>query len=148
MPLWGGCQKFLISSLQIMQNKAARYVTKKDVYTPIKELLVQCGWLGLHQLVFYHTVILFYKIRRNSTPTVLFDMAQADYPYSTRAKAKGSYKVLSSIRVPSSLAVQSFRWRSVQFWNMVPFEIKSTNSMVKFKKSLKLWITENIGMNP
>ena len=104
--------------------------------------------LSVHQSVFYHTVILFYKIRQNSAPPVLFNMAHAEYAYSTRAKAKGSYKVLSSIRVPSSLAVQSFRWRSVQFWNMVPSEIKSIYSMVKFKKSLKLWTTENIGINP
>ena len=53
MPLWGGCQKFLISSLHFMQNKAAGYVTKKDIFTPTKVLLKHCGWLSVNQMVFF-----------------------------------------------------------------------------------------------
>ena len=30
IPLWGGCEKYLIRSLQVIQNKAARVVTKLD----------------------------------------------------------------------------------------------------------------------
>ena len=44
MPLWGGCEMFLIKSLQIIQNKAARAVTKSSWFTPIEELLNPCGW--------------------------------------------------------------------------------------------------------
>ena len=33
--LWGGAANYLISSLQIIQNKAARVVSKRDKYTPI-----------------------------------------------------------------------------------------------------------------
>ena len=42
--LWSGCQEFLINSLQVCQNKAARVVTKRDFSTPIKQLLKECGW--------------------------------------------------------------------------------------------------------
>ena len=40
IPLWGGCEKFLIKALQIVQNKAARTVTKLGMFTPIRTLLV------------------------------------------------------------------------------------------------------------
>ena len=35
MPLWGGCDKFLIKALQIVQNKAAR-TTKLGIFTPVR----------------------------------------------------------------------------------------------------------------
>ena len=41
--LWGGSSQSLISCLQIIQNKAARAVTKLGMRTPVKVLLLQCG---------------------------------------------------------------------------------------------------------
>ena len=148
MPLWGGCQKFAINTLQVMQNKAARYVTRANIYTATESLLSQCGWLSVYQMIFFHTVVLFYKTRQSKVPSVLFNMASSDYAYSTRERSKGNYKVLSKVRIPSALAGQSFRWRSVEMWNRLPSEIKSKKNLSQFKKSLKLWIIQNININP
>ena len=63
IPLWGGCEKFLIRALQVAQNKAARLVTNCGLYTPTKTLLKECGWLSVSQLVFYHTVVLLFKVQ-------------------------------------------------------------------------------------
>ena len=148
MPLWGGCQKFAINTLQVMQNKAARYVTRANIYTATESLLLQCGWLSVYQMIFFHTVVLFYKTRQSEVPSVLFNMASSDYAYSTREMSKGNYKVLSKVRIPSTLARQSFRWRSVEMWNRLPSEIKSKKNLSQFKKSLKPWIIQNININP
>ena len=59
--VWGGTSDFLLSSLQIMQNKAARYITKLGSYTPVETLLTQCGWLSVQQLVVYHSLNLILK---------------------------------------------------------------------------------------
>ena len=75
MPLWGGCPNYLVNALQVMQNKAARYVTKKNVYTPVKTLLKQCNWLSVHQMIFFHTVVLFYRTRVSKVPVQLLKMA-------------------------------------------------------------------------
>ena len=71
IPLWGGCEKFLIKSLQVVQNKAARAVAKVGIYTPVQTLLRQCNWLSVHQLVFYHTTILLFKTIQNKNPKYL-----------------------------------------------------------------------------
>ena len=60
----GVSEKFLIKALQILQNKAARSVTRLGIFTPVKTLLKQCGWLSVHQLVFFHTVVLLFKISK------------------------------------------------------------------------------------
>ena len=64
--LWGGSSKYLLVALQRAQNRAARTVAKLDWSTPVAELLKQCGWLSVHQLVVYHSVVLVYKVIRPS----------------------------------------------------------------------------------
>ena len=60
--LWGGCEKYLVKSLQIVQNKAARVVTGKSWYTPVRRLLKDCRWLSVQQLIFFQTVVQVHKI--------------------------------------------------------------------------------------
>ena len=61
--LWGGCSDYLIKFIQVIQNRAARLVTKLDWYTPVQKLLDQCGWLSVKQLVEYHSLLLVYKVK-------------------------------------------------------------------------------------
>ena len=93
IPLWGGCEKFLIKALQIIQNKAARSVTKQGIFTPVQLLLKQCGWLSVHQLVFFHTLVLLFKTNQNKTPQYLFDMTSSDLNYKTRAENPGKLRI-------------------------------------------------------
>ena len=102
----------------------------------------------MHQMIFYHTVVLFIKIRKNGVPMILNNMANSEFAYSTRSKSSGNFKVCSRVKVPNDLSVRSFRWRSVECWNVLPSSIKSIENDNQFKKSLKEWIRENIGINP
>ena len=74
IPLWGGSSKRLIKSLQNLQNKAARAVSKMDWFTPTTVLLRQCGWMSVHQLSVYHTLILVYKVMQVKAPKYLYTM--------------------------------------------------------------------------
>ena len=51
LPVFGGCDKYELESLQIMQNKAARLVTNSPIRTRRKELFAQLDWLSVNQLV-------------------------------------------------------------------------------------------------
>ena len=64
--VWGGCEGYLVRSLQVIQNKVARVVTKKPWSTPTSILLSQCGWLSVRQLAMYHTVLLVYKVLKQT----------------------------------------------------------------------------------
>ena len=61
--LWGGANNALISSLQVLQNKAVRCVTKLELHTPVKTLLQQTGWPSVRQLIVYHNCLLVYKVK-------------------------------------------------------------------------------------
>ena len=56
IPLWAGCQDYLIHALQVIQNKAARSVTKHGMSVPVRQLLRECGWRSVRQEMYYHTV--------------------------------------------------------------------------------------------
>ena len=95
--LWGGCSKYLIEALQKAQNRAARTVTKLDWNTPASVLLKQCGWLSVHQLAEYHSVVLVYKVIQRKSPMYLHNMFSSEYMYKTKQadnellrKTKGS----------------------------------------------------------
>ena len=65
--LWGGCEKYLVKSLQVLQNRAARLVTGKSWFTPTRRLLQECNWLSVTQLIFYQTVLQTHKVENLST---------------------------------------------------------------------------------
>ena len=82
--VWGGCSNYLIDTLQLLQNKAARVVTKLDRYTPIKTLLTQCNWLSVRQMIFYYDILMVFKIRQDKKPVYLFEKLTNKYAYQTR----------------------------------------------------------------
>ena len=148
IPLWGGCEKFLIRALQIVQNKAARSVTKLGRFTSVQTLLQQCGWLSVNQLVFYHTVVLLFKTLQNQSPEYLFSMAETNFNYKTRAKDDGKIKHAVDYTPKNDMNMKSYRWRSIKCWNMLPPDVLQTKSLPKFKNKLKAWVLRNVDICP
>jgi hypothetical protein len=145
IPLWGGAAKYLIKSLQTLQNKAARAVTKLDWNTPTSELLRQCGWLSVHQLSVYHTVILAFKVIQARSPKYLYTMFNTTYNYKTRQADSGKIK---STRAPElDLAKDSFSWRAAILYNELPDSIRNQHTIEGFKLATKLWIVQNIELS-
>ena len=65
LPVFGGCDKFEIEALQIMQNKAARLVTHSQLRTSRQEIYSQVGWMTVNQLVFYFSALSTFRIRQS-----------------------------------------------------------------------------------
>ena len=82
--LWGGCDDYLLSALQIQQNRAARVVAGLSWFTPITVLLRKCKWLSVRQLVLYQSIILAHKIATTGSPASLADKLSTFHPYTTR----------------------------------------------------------------
>ena len=43
--MWGGCEDYLIMSLQVLQTRAALIVTQQNWFTPTNAKLSRCNWL-------------------------------------------------------------------------------------------------------
>ena len=142
--LWGGCETYLLKSLQIVQNKAARAVTKLSWDTPIKTLLLQCNWMSVNQLVFYHSVVTLHKVIHTEYPKYLHNKVMSQFPYNTRQKTSNAIRIGPQFDARLDLAQKSFRWRSVKYWNNVPDSIRKITKTENFKKLLKNWVLNNV----
>ena len=139
--LWGGCNLNLLSSLQTLQNKAARIVTKLDWATPTSVLLTQCGWLSVHQLVVYHSVVMVFNVLQTKQPRPLHRMFPTDYPHNTSQARSNSIKQTGHPTL--DLWQDSFRWRAARSFNQLPASIKNLPSSEAFKLEAKKWVRTN-----
>ena len=135
---WGGTEDYIIRALQVMQNKAARTVTKLTWYTPTRTLLQQCNWLSVKQLVHFHTALQVWRVMRTKYPVYISTKLQ---PSVTRSADQGNLKVPA---VEYSLSEKSFMVRSAYMWNTIPPDIRNCKTIESFKKKLKGWIKLNI----
>ena len=60
-----------LRDIQVLQNKAARVVTRSPPRSERSPMYEKLQWLTVHQLIFYHSIIAVFKIRNNSEPGVI-----------------------------------------------------------------------------
>ena len=147
IPLWGGCEKYILRALQKVQNIVLRLVTKRNIFTPVNEMLTNCGWLSVHQLAAYHTLLLVHKIKYTGQPIYLAEMFTSSFVYPTRFAGAGNIQAAGKSEIRLDLSQQSFKFRAIQGWNQLPSRLKLETSNILFKKKLKIWIKDNIAIN-
>ena len=153
MPVWMGCDDYLVHGLQVCQNKAARLVTKLDKYTPSKVLMTQCGWLPVRQQLIFHSLVLLHKVFLQQTPTFLYQkiISGSGKPNTRQAAAKAAELAAAGVTsLPSipdctlSLTRSSWCWSSVSYYNRLPAVLLTEKKVEKFKTRLKKWVTEYV----
>ena len=161
MPLWSGCEEYLVRALQIIQNKAAKAVAKPTYATPTKTILRSCGWLSVRQLMVYHSLVLLQKTLANKAPRYMYDKVTAagKFTYNTRQVSECSSDFSFSVQHPLAngtirqepgnkleLYKNGWCWRSVEQYNTFPTNIRLEQKLPNFKTSLKKWVLNNINI--
>ena len=134
LPLFGGMDIGDLKDLQIMQNRAAQIVTHSPPRAHRSPMYDQLQWLTVNQLIFYHSVITIFKIRKSGEPEHLAGIFSQD----SRNRR---------ILIPNwnlSLGHKSFRIRGSENWNMLPLNVRTQPKVGIFKKQAKKWIMENV----
>ena len=145
--LWGGAEGYLLSSLQVLQNRAARAVTGKSWFTPTRQLLKQCRWLSVRQLVFYQTVLQVHKVLVSGKPDHLSNRFSTDHPYRTRQATGGGLRFGEEFDARSGLSHGSFCYRGTVDYNRIPAYIRQARTLDTFKYKLKQWVSTNIPLD-
>lgn len=74
LPLYGGAPQYMLTALQRKMNEAMRVVTRirwevgGQRLTSTADLLRQCGYLSVRQMVFYHSVAAVRKVMVRGEP--------------------------------------------------------------------------------
>ena len=142
--VWGGTEAFIIRAAQIIQNRAARIVTKKGLFTSQKLLLQETNWLSIRQMIFYYTILQIWRVKKSKKPEYLSQIFNPDYDQQTRGTVEGNIRIQEPV---TSLAKKAFRFRGVTMWNSLPSNLKTFRGEVQnYKKQLKTWVKENVEM--
>ena len=159
MPLWAGCEDYLVRALQVIQNKAARSITKLSIFTPTKTLLKTCQWLSVQQLMTFHSLVLLKKTMYNKAPVYLHAKVTSggQFTYNTRQAATCPEGFSFDVQHPvdsgtirqapgNKLGISklSWCWRSVEIFNTIPEHIRLETKLSDFKKKIKNWVELHI----
>ena len=161
IPLWSGCEEYLVKALQVIQNKAARSVSKLSYLTPARVLLKTCGWLSVRQLMAYHSLVLLHKTLEHQSPKYLYDKVTADgqFKYKTRQASECPREFSFNVQHPKDngtirqdsntklgISKKGWCWKSVVLYNTLPTNIRLEKKLSKYKTRLKTWVTDNISL--
>ena len=134
LPLYGGCDKRNLESLQVMQNRAGRLVTLSSRWTSRKEIFAKLDWFSVKQLLLYHSALTTFRVRRSKEPEYLSEIMSLD---SLRGNIVIPHTYLS-------LTKQSYCYRGAEEWNRLPHNIRRIDKVEHFKVELRKWIKENV----
>ena len=132
---------YLLKAIQILQNKAARQVTRLSRYTPVRRLLSQCNWLSIKQLIFYQCALAVYRTVKSGFPVYLSKHLISDHPLDTRLGRSGSIRLTGRW---GDIVENSFLRKAAHFYNEIPQDIRKSPTISTFKKKVKTWIKTNI----
>ena len=121
------------SKLNRIHERALRLVCK-DSESEQAELKKKYGTIHEHNLQLI--MIEIFKTKNNLNPTFMKNiLTERDIPYNLRSE--------NHLRLPkvntTSYGMENIQYRGHHLWSSLPREIKDSNTLVKFKRKIKLW---------
>ena len=149
MPLWSGCEEYLVKCLQVAQNKAARTVARMNIFTPTKTLMKACGWMSVRQLLAYHSLVLLHKTMASKTLVYLYQKITSGghFQYKTRQAAAYPPGFSFTVTHPADIGTirqgpgtklgiskQGWCWKSVELYNTLPTDSRTGEKDAKLQE--------------
>ncbi|MCI4375953.1 hypothetical protein PGIGA_G00115620 [Pangasianodon gigas] len=129
-----------IRPLQLIQNAAARLVFNLPKFSHTTPLLRSLHWLPVAARIRFKTLMLAYKAKNGPAPTYLKALI-------TPRTAPRSFRSSSTARlIPPSLRVQGrpasrlFSVLAPRWWNELPLDVRTAESLAVFKQRLKTYL--------
>ena len=124
--LWGpGSCNTVIRRIQLVQNLTMAWISGLSRQTRTKDLPKNVGWLSINQLIYYYGFLTIYKVKKNN-------FIHLNAGITRRGRIDLTKRRLSSM-------IQSI-YNSLEpnIWNEAKISV--------FKKKVKTWIKNNIGV--
>ncbi|KAI5610379.1 hypothetical protein C0J50_5202, partial [Silurus asotus] len=137
------CSNKCINKLQLVQNAAARVLTKSRKYDHITPVLHSLHWLPIKSSIEYKILLLRYKALNGITPQYLSEfLYQYDPPRLLRSKGAG-YLLVPQI-MKSSPGGRFFSYKAPQLWNNLSTSVQDSDTVSVFKSKLKTYLFSQV----
>uniref|UniRef100_A0A672G1H3 Reverse transcriptase domain-containing protein n=1 Tax=Salarias fasciatus TaxID=181472 RepID=A0A672G1H3_SALFA len=128
-----------LSRLQLVQNSAARILTRTNRWTRISPILKELHWLPVSYRVNFKILVLTFRALHDQAPSYIRDLLQ---PYSpVRALRSADQNLLKVPRTRfKTRGARSFQAVAPRLWNDLPLSLRSVVTVDTFKSQLKTFL--------
>ncbi|KAI5106874.1 hypothetical protein C0J45_2512, partial [Silurus meridionalis] len=131
--LLSGCSSKCINMLQLVQNAAARVLTRSRKYYPCFN---QSTLLPIKSRIDYKILLMMYKALNGLAPQYLSELLyQYDPPRLLRSKGAG-YLLVPQI-MKTTARDRSFSYKAPHLWNSLSISVQDSDTVSVFKSRLK-----------
>ena len=140
-----GLPKYQLQRLQYVQNMAARVVLQVSKFQHITPVLCELYWLPIQYRIIFKILLLVYKSLNGTSPSYLAQ--KLHYCSHTRSLTSVSNELLMQ---PGSYT-KTYGDRAfavyAREWNLLPYEIRKSNTISSFKRSPKTYLFTRFSNN-
>ncbi|KAL0148273.1 hypothetical protein M9458_056419 [Cirrhinus mrigala] len=134
--LLGGCPASSINKLQIVQNAAARVLTRSRKYDHITPILKCLHWLlPIRFRISYKILLLTYKALNGLAPAYLTSLPR--YNPSRSLRSQNSELLVVPRIAKSTKGGRAFSHLDPKLWNSLPDNVRGSDTLSLFKSRLK-----------
>ncbi len=134
--LLGGCSARLINKLQMVQNAAARVLTRTGKYEHISPVLSTLHWLPTKHRIDFKISLISYKALNGLAPQYLSELL-SHYSPSRPLRSQNSGHLIISRISKSTAGGRSFSYLAPKLWNNLPNTVREADTLCQFKSRLK-----------
>ncbi len=134
--LLGGCPASSINKLQIVQNAAARVLTRSRKYDHITPILQSLHWLPIKFRISYKILLLAYKALNDLAPAYLTNLLSRYNPTRSLRSQNSGLLVVPRI-AKSTKGGRTFSYLAPKLWNSLPENVRGSDTLSLFKSRLK-----------
>ena len=135
--LFSGLPQKSINRLQLVQNTAARVLTKTRKYEHITPILASLHWLPVSFRIDFKILLFVFKSRNSLAPAYITDLLSA---YNPSRNLRSRHQLLLDVTITPKLVTEgnrAFAVRAPDLWNALPLEVRQATSLATFKTLLK-----------
>ncbi len=134
--LLGGCPASSINKLQIVQNAAARVLTRSINYDHITPILQSLHWLPIKFHISYKILLLAYMALNGLAPAYLTSLQPCYNPTRSLRSQNSGLLVVSRI-AKSTKGGRTFSYLAPKLWKSLPDNVRGSDTLSLFKSKLK-----------
>ena len=134
--VWGCCGATKLLTLQKLQNRAARIVTKSKFDTPAMELIHNLNWPTVSDIIRSETATSMYKSLNGLVPEYLSNLFVKNSTRNVRELRNTETDLSLPLRKTKN-GQNAISFRGPKLWNQLELDLKQAPSLAAFKKRLK-----------
>ena len=139
-----GLPKTTINKLQLVQNNAARIISRSTRYSHITPILQELHWLPVQYRVNYKILTHTFKALHDQSPVYIKDMLHVYRPSRNLRSGHQSLTLVPLKTKQAKYGERSFSAAAPKLWNVLPATIRACKTLQSFKSQLKTYYFKQV----